>query len=103
MADHDHAEQFKQARNDRQQIDRVKDSLEQDLGNDHGCKNADDLADSSYLTPVDLIERVVHLAQHVAIALSEGGGVLLSRGFERCRHGCGGILNFSGGVTHEND
>ena len=103
LAHHDHAKQFQQARNDRQQIDRVEDSLDQDLGNDHGREDADDLADASHLTPVDLIERVVHLAQHVAVALREGGGVLLLRGFEGCRHGCGGILNFSGGVTHEND
>ncbi len=103
LTHHNHAEQFKQPRNDRQQIDRVEDSLDHEQSNDHCRKYADDLADPSHLIPIDLVEGVVHLAENVAVALSKGGGVLLSGSVDGCRHGCGGILYFSGGVTHEND
>ena len=76
LAHHHDAEKFQQAGNHRKQIDGVQNSLDQNLDNNHRSKDADDLADATHLVPVDLVEGLIHLAQHFAVALGERCTVL---------------------------
>ena len=69
------------------QIDGVENALDQDLSNDHRRKDADDLADPSRLTPIDLVEGVVHLAENVAVAFGEIDG-----GQSSCSGGLGRLV-----------
>ena len=86
MPDDHNTEQLQQAGYHRQQIDRVENSLDHDLGNDHSSEDAHHLADASCLTPVDLVESFIHLAEDVFVPLGEGN-VVASGAFSRLRSG----------------
>ena len=86
LPDNHNAKQFQQAWDNRQQIDRVENAFDQDLGNDHSGENANNLADAPCLAPVDLVESFVHLAEDVFVALGEGD-VVACGAFSRLRSG----------------
>ena len=103
---HDHnPKQLQQAGNDRQQVDGVEDSLDEDLDNNHCSKDADDLADASHLVPVDLVKGLVHLAQYFAVALRERSRVIgrTTGGVHRWVRVGLRDLYFGGGVAHGTD
>ena len=71
LANHHEAQQFEQSGDDRNQIDRVKNTLDQHLDNNDRDDHTGGFADPAHLIPVDRIEGLIDIAQNFAVAFAE--------------------------------
>lgn len=78
VPNHHQAQEFKQAWNDRKEINGVEHTFDQDLGNNYRKKNSRSFTKLAQLTPINLVKGFVHLSHNIPVTLLEVEGGFLS-------------------------